>query len=317
MFLSNSYLGMEFGTDYVRLAQARKKGRVVYIEKAGSEIFPEDVYNNGVIVQPEAVAEVIGNLWDRLGIKKKDVVISLGGPMLLFRILALPKMPPKELKVALYWELERYFPHLVSDMAYDYTVFKAKRSRKEDKVLVVAAPNHFVSGFLNTFNLLGIKVRAMEPEAISLLRFFNFHQEDRLLIAPRKTYTKLIIVVGNKLHFRRILPMGYEQIVNDLITKENKVNFSTSDNYGFIRECRRSVDFYQSQVLAANTDIKEIILWTGCAKSNGYLGEMLSAEFNWPVRDNFLGNHRFTWADKISRKNLREYAVAIGSALRR
>ncbi|MGI6574538.1 MAG: type IV pilus biogenesis protein PilM [bacterium] len=309
MFLSKYYHGLEFSFQHLKAVQIKRHGNKMIVEKAGLQFLHKDAYGEGVILQPKLVAEAITALWDQLEFTRAQVIVSIGGPQVLFRILNLPKMKAKELRTALYWELENHFPHSAPEMVYDYTNigFTSVANGGQEKILVVGTTRRLIDSYLETFDLAGIEVRALEPEVYALLRILELNQGCNIILAFKDYYTNFMLTKAGKLLYNRVLPWGSETLSKDEQVLDKL----------FVPECYRSLQFCQEQVGGDIVSFDEILIWGAPVCLIEYLGEKLKARLRLPVRRNvFYKNQQLSWSEAVPEEKRGLFTIGVGSALR-
>ena len=116
---TKSLVGLDIGSSAVKAVELRQVSSGYKVVAIGSEPVPADCIVDGAIIDGGAVADVIRQLFERNGIKTKEVVASLSGNAVIVKKIALPLMSDEELRESIYWEAEQYIPFDIQDVNLD------------------------------------------------------------------------------------------------------------------------------------------------------------------------------------------------------
>lgn len=107
-FRTRSVLGVDIGRSAVKVVEIRQgRGRPVVVNAGFREI---DIRRRGGLPDREATVATLRDLLDENGIKTKEAIALLQGPSTAFFRIHLPKLPAKELKNAVHWEVTKQSP---------------------------------------------------------------------------------------------------------------------------------------------------------------------------------------------------------------
>lgn len=147
---TKSVVGLDIGSSAVKAVELRQVSSGYKVVAIGSEPVPADCIVDGAIIDGGAVADVIRQLFERNGIKTKEVVASLSGNAVIVKKIALPLMSDEELRESIYWEAEQYIPFDIQDVNLDYQVLQAGSEDQERgtmDVLLVAAKKEKIADY--------------------------------------------------------------------------------------------------------------------------------------------------------------------------
>jgi hypothetical protein len=117
---TKSLVGLDIGSSAVKAVELRRVSSGYRVVAMGSEPLPPDCIVDGAIIDGGVVSDVIRQLFDRNGIKTKEVVASLSGNAVIVKKIVLPLMSDDELRESIYWEAEQYIPFDIQDVNLDY-----------------------------------------------------------------------------------------------------------------------------------------------------------------------------------------------------
>ena len=98
---ARSAIGLDIGTSGVRAAELSFGKGGVTLEKFGQVALPEGAVRDGEVVDSDAVADAIKQLWAHTKFGSKKVVIGVANQKVIVRQVDIPWMPADELKKSL------------------------------------------------------------------------------------------------------------------------------------------------------------------------------------------------------------------------
>jgi type IV pilus assembly protein PilM len=155
-----------------------------------------------------------GLLLSRKKLKGRPVVTQLSGRSLTVRHITLPRMPEAELRESVRWESKRLISYPLDAALVEYLIVGKKLEGAVEKydILVVAAPRTAVLEHLKPFNEAGIKVAAVDANALALRNVLRLRKkqdgENILYIDLGAGKTELDIFKDGNLRFSRYLETG-------------------------------------------------------------------------------------------------------------
>ncbi len=164
---------VDFTTSTVQILVRRALGHPDGMEAA----LPEDVIQDGKILQPVAVQLYLSRLWKALKLGSAEIRLCASDSACVTRALEFPKMPTRELERSLRFEVERELPMSPRDAYLGWQVIDAQKTR--ETVLLVAAWRDVIEGYLEALDGLG-RVSAVEPRSLAVARAVGL--ADALLI---------------------------------------------------------------------------------------------------------------------------------------
>ena len=103
---TKSLVGLDIGSSAVKAVELRHTATGYKVAAIGSEPVPPDSIVDGAIIDGGVVADVIRQVFEKNGIKTKEVVASLSGNAVIVKKITLPLMSEEELVESIYWEAE-------------------------------------------------------------------------------------------------------------------------------------------------------------------------------------------------------------------
>lgn len=332
-------VGIDIGSKTIKLVSLSKNsddrvlkssGVVGYSGASPDRMTDEKEFN--------ALAEIIKRLFKQIGVKEKEVVVSIPEQLVFTRVIKFPKLSDEEVTAAVKWEAEQYIPIPAAEAVIQHTILDNSEKSANVTVLLVAAPKLVVEKYIKVCRLAGLTPIAAETELVALTRCLAPEKGISLLVDLGVTSTDLAIVVNSSLSFSRSIPIAGEAMsravaqglgINASQAEEYKKTYGMTANQlegkvknalepvvrMIIDEIKKSIHFYQSD---SKTDPPTSIIVTGGSSTMpdlvSYLTSSLGIETI--VGDPF-GKVKL---DPATVKSLAPYAslygVAVGLALR-
>ncbi|MEK9181218.1 MAG: type IV pilus assembly protein PilM [Patescibacteria group bacterium] len=258
---SNSVLGIDIGTSYVKAVQLKKGSPSPILESYGvvNVIYPtESVERFDAVKQ---TAEILKALYAKAGFTTKKAVISIPSNVAFVSILTVPKMSDKELQKSIEYQAKKYIPLPIMDVNLGWQILEDPSSNKAGsleaarvKVLLTAVPKNVISNYARLIELAGFEPLAMEPESLSLIRSLVDTQDRSglLIVDVGAKSTSLSLVEKGYLWSTRHLTVGGDTITAT-IAKNMGLSFDRAD------QMKRSSDF-GSNVVSPVTQVTQNII---------------------------------------------------------
>ncbi len=113
-------VGVSIEATAVKAAEVRSRFGKRVIERAGSIDLPHGAVDWGTIIDADAVAEALRELWKQAGFKTRNIVISLDGRSALIRETEIPVLSEQAYRQALRYDLAELVPYPADEAVIDY-----------------------------------------------------------------------------------------------------------------------------------------------------------------------------------------------------
>lgn len=150
-------LGLEIGAANLKLVEL--SGNPPALRALATRPTPPGMLVEGVITEPQALAQELKELLAEARTKKRYVVTAVPNPSVILRTLQVPKMPPKEMEEAVRWEAERYIPFPIDEVVLDFAPLDPLAEAAEGEqveVMVGAARQEAVASLLEALRGAGL-----------------------------------------------------------------------------------------------------------------------------------------------------------------
>lgn len=130
------------------------------------------IVSAGEIKDIKVLSALINNaVYKKLGAGSKYVVCSLPEEKGFLRVIQMPKLDPRELKKAVYFEAENYIPLPIDEVYLGYETVKSSKDQvNHSDVLIVAFPKKVVDSYVACLKEAGLTPVAFELESLAVSR---------------------------------------------------------------------------------------------------------------------------------------------------
>jgi type IV pilus assembly protein PilM len=228
--ISNQAFGIEINEDRVRMADARFRDGVVYLQALGLTESTQLYFSNissDIVIQKQA--QVIHTLCTDLKITNKLVNVVVPDSVSYTQIIDMPILPEKELVSAVRYQADEFIPMNIDETYLDIEVLRTDTQANTMTILIAAAPKKIVDGVFHTIQLAGLEPHRLDTEVCSIGRLVSEIMKSRTLkeaycilnLGFSSSSLYLIDNVTHSVEFIRSSKIGY-----DLIVKEVMVNLN-------------------------------------------------------------------------------------------
>jgi type IV pilus assembly protein PilM len=307
-------VGLDIGTSGVRAAELTLGKAGATLERFGQVALPPGAVRDGEVVDVDAVAGALRQLWAQAKFGGKKVVVGVANQKVVVRQVDLPWLPLAELRESLAFQVQDYIPMPVEQAILDVhplEEFAGENGSRMLRVLLVAASRDMVDSAVVAVQKAGLEPTMVDLTSFAILR--SLHTVSALgtvdaeaLIDIGANVTNIVVHQGGVPRFVRILLMGGGDITDAVaerlgvpVDQAESVKQTTglssvpgaADAHpatraieqtggAFVEEVRGSLDYYLAQPGAAR--IGKVVLSGGGSRLGG-LVERLGAATRLPV----------------------------------
>ena len=300
--------GLDIGFSSLKVMQTYAHNKKQHVLGYGVTSFDPKAIKNGVIVEPEIIAKVAYELFDKqlIGdITTRRVVVAVPAARTFTRTVTLPILNSNDLNDAIRMETEQYVPVPIEELYYDFSTIN--KLEKTHEILVVAIPKKIVDSYVRLTELLGLEIVAIESTISSASRMFVQAESSDLptvlidfgsLSSDITIYDKALIVTGT-------VPGGGDSFTSSIanklgITKAESHVVKTKYGLGLskkqaeitaslsptlnqmLKEIRRMIRYYEERS-GTQRKIGQVVTMGGGANMPG-LSEFMTSNLRLPVR---------------------------------
>lgn len=300
--------GLDIGFDSLKVMQTVPHNKQRVITGYGYASFDSKALAEGVIVDPEIIAQSLHMLFERhlIGdISTRRVAMSVPASRTYNRNVQLPKMGHKELDEAVRLEAEQYIPIPAADLYIDYDVIR--QTANETELLVVAVPRKIIDSYITLARLAGLEVVAIETTIGACSRLFvqtSSSDVPTILIDFGSVSTDITIydrtlvvtgtVAGGGDNFTTLIADRLKVTTEEAHVIKTKYGLGVSKKQAeineaispvldsLLKEIRRMIRYYDERS-DANRKITQVVTMGGGANMPG-LSDYMTNKLRLPVR---------------------------------
>ena len=307
-------VGLDIGTSGVRAAELTLGKGGSTLERFGQVALPAGAVRGGEVVDTDAVAGALKQLWAQAKFCSRKVVVGVANQKVVVRQVDLPWLPVAELRKSLAFQVQDYIPMPVEQAILDFhplEEFQSDGGGRMLRVLLVAAARDMVDSAVHAVQQAGLEPTMVDLTSFAVLRSLHTHSalgsvDAEALVDVGASVTNIVVHQGGVPRFVRILMMGGADITDAIaerlglpLEQAESVKQTTGlsavaamadaqpatraieqSGAAFVEEVRGSLDYYLAQPGAAR--IGKVVLSGGGSRLAG-LAERMGAATRLPV----------------------------------
>lgn len=205
--MARTIVGLEINETGIRAVEV-SRGKRPTLVAAGEVPLPPGVAKDSEVLDTDAVAMAVTQLWSQAGIKAKEVVIGVANRRILVREHSAPALRPDLMRAALPFDVQDLLPVPPEQAVLDF--YPLAESDGQVHGLLVAAVAETIEGLIGALNRARIRTSAVDFIPFGLARVAG------LVAAPGQTVaivaigehtTNLVVAQDGVPRFARIIPL--------------------------------------------------------------------------------------------------------------
>ena len=340
-------IGIDIGATSVKIAQIKERRGSLTLMNFGVHPLPPETIVEGSIMNQAAVVDAIHNLYDRLGIRSKDVAMAVGGRSVIVKKISMPKMSVEELAEELDLEMEHHIPFARDEVEVDFDILEEENEEGQMNVMLVAAKKEVVQDYQDLALEAGINLRVLDVAAFAVQNLYEkLHgfRKDELVILMNigAQATSLNMVVGGVSTFVRDVGIGVDSVIGEIqrsmglareaaAAKLNEISSGMSPDAKLMDtvkkvtdvmagEYQRSIEFFMSSIYTS-LGSKKLVISGGGAMLKPLVDAITSrAGMETMIFDPFAGGLKVPekrFDIQLLKQHATSSVVALGLALRK
>lgn len=314
---TSATLGVDIGHDLIKAVELQPGRGGLELVAAASAATPPGTVADGLVTNPEAVGQALRSLLRANGMRARQAVGSVSGPLVNVRPISLPRMSEADARRSLVFEAQKHFSFSPEDTIVEGEILETDNAdTPEMLVMVVTAPRSQVDSHTQAIECAGLDPIAMDVGIFAKLRaLLEFPKREEELGRPIAvvdlggSYTEVSILQSGMPVWMRVIPIGGTTLTRALAdslgleweeatqAKEamDAVRLGSTEGLSpaessmqsaleeLMREMRRSINFYNSQMESSGeaATIEKVHLLGGGARMTSmpeYLSDALRLE---------------------------------------
>ncbi len=165
--MAGNVIGVEIAEESIRAVEVTR-GRNPTLVAAGEVLLPPGAARDSEILDPDAVAMALNQLWAQAGFRRRKVVLSVANRRLMVREYTAPNLPAEQLRAALPFETEGLLPVPADKAVIDF--YPLAIENQVAKGLLVAGAAEGIDGLIAALGKAGLWVEAVDFLPFGLAR---------------------------------------------------------------------------------------------------------------------------------------------------
>jgi type IV pilus assembly protein PilM len=171
---SQAVVGLDIGTDHIRLAQLKPQGSAFLLQRYGVVSLPMGSVVEGEVVDPDAVGMAIRDLMRASGVRAgASVAVGVSNQKVVVRLIDLPYMEKSELTGAIQYQAQDYIPIPVEEAILDFQIIGDYMTPADEhmmEVLLVAAQRDMIDEMVLAVDRSGLKLHEIDVTSFAVVR---------------------------------------------------------------------------------------------------------------------------------------------------
>ncbi len=218
-------VGLDIQPGFVAAVQARVNGSIL-AERAATMALPADAVRDGEVMDEDALATVLRELFGQAGLGKR-VRVGVANQRTVLRTLELPPVTDqKELAAAVAFQAQDQVPMPLSNAVMDFHPLGIvdTPAGPRQRVVLVAAQRDMIERLLAGVRRAGLTAEGVDLSAFALIRSLyrpDPEQTGRVLYLNVDGLTNLAIAEGTICRFTRVVGSGLEGMASELAERRS------------------------------------------------------------------------------------------------
>ncbi len=168
-FRSKKLIGLDIGSANIKMAEVEVSRKGSTLTNFVIRPTPPRAVVGGEISDPASISEVIKEMWNSLGTKRKAAAIGLWGTSVITKRISVPHMEEKLVAGQIRWEAEQYIPFDINEVNIDFKVIKGFQANAETmEVLLVAARQEVAMLYQDIVQSAGLNCSVIDVSGFAL-----------------------------------------------------------------------------------------------------------------------------------------------------
>lgn len=244
-------VGIDIGSHAVKICQVAKTGDDFTLLGLGSSKLPEGAVEDGILQEPEEVAQCIITLLNNLKLKEKKVAISISGYSVIVKKINLAVMDENALDAYIQSEVGQYIPFDIEDVYLDYQdLHTSTEDNDRTDVMLVAAKKEVINGYLAMLQSAGLKVVIVDIGGFALENIYevNYSLDENVALVDIGA-TKMSI---------NIVSQGISVLARDVVVGSRQLTDQIQNRFGVSAEEAEGLKIGYEPVEEKQKDLDEI-----------------------------------------------------------
>ncbi len=221
LFGKKTSVGLDIGSGFVKLVEVDHSGDQPEVSRVAMEPRLPDAIVEGEIMDPGLVADTIKSLFERVGIKGREVVTAVGGHDVIIKKIEMDRMKESDAREVIRWEAEQHVPFDIKSVELDFQVLNPLEEGLQMEVILVAAKKELVDNRIALLADAGLSASVIDVDAFALHNAFERNYPEAMegivaLVNVGHEITNVNILEDGVPILTRDIPFGSRRVREDL-----------------------------------------------------------------------------------------------------
>ncbi len=208
-----SPIGLDIGSVSIRAMETGRGRDGPTVTNFGQVPVPYGAVQAGVIQDDKAITHALRQLWTMSKFRGRDVVLGITNPQVVVREMTVAKLPGKELRKSLPFQVRDMLPLPVERSVLDFYPLGPAENEETVRGLLIAAPKEPVATAVSAVQRAGLRVRKVDLASFALLRAVSFLDGAvEAIVDIGAQATSVVIHAGGEPLIVRTIPRGGAEI---------------------------------------------------------------------------------------------------------
>lgn len=203
---AGSVLGVDIGTNSIKIAEVSQKGGRFRLENYGIINALDYLSRPNLALQTSSLnvvekeaARLIKIILKDMGTKSKTALASIPTFASFVTLVDMPVLSKQETAQSLKYQARQYIPMPIEQVQVDWLKVDEYISTQGQfqRILLIGIPKKIVSAYKRVFKEAGLRLVAMELDALALVRAFSKFETPTLIVDIGAESTLVVVAEGN------------------------------------------------------------------------------------------------------------------------
>ena len=161
------------------------------------------------------VTSALANLFKELGVRGRDVRLSISGQSVFIKFIKLPPVAADQVEQVVMFEAQQNVPFPINEVTWDYQMMPSRGNGTEAEAVIVAIKKDVLEGDVSAVEKAGVRIRQVDVAPFALLNAFRYSEpqtEDCSLIIDMGARSTNLVFVEKGGFWIRNIPIAGNQI---------------------------------------------------------------------------------------------------------
>jgi len=222
-------VGVDIGTSSVKLLQLASSGGRYRVEAFAVESVPEGAVSEGLIAEPEVVANAVKKGLKRGGFKVKNCAMAVTGSAVITKTINLPAdLSEDDIEGQIEVEAGQYIPYPREEVSLDFEILgPSPRNADLLEILLAASKTEHVEARRDVAELAGLSVTVIDVESYAIANAFDLvrrsagmdESETLGVLNIGSSVSTMIALRGQRMLYSREHSFGGHQLIEECMRR--------------------------------------------------------------------------------------------------